>query len=135
MTQQWRDISDAPRDGTAIEIQNNWGVAPHYAVCVWTDGGWRHADDPKRGMSDGAHLSWRPYEGVINEYHDPTGGAQDTFAYWQMACGRPDLAAASGDRRLDEPVRKKRDPNGIMAFALAAFVYLLIILIIVSTFL
>lgn len=101
----WNDIRDAPRDGTPIEIQNNWGVAPHFGVCRWDEkwSSWQYVDRPNSGMSDGPHLSWRPYNGNAANYVDPTGGAQDTQAYWLEACGRPDLAIKAGNRKLSDP--------------------------------
>jgi hypothetical protein len=87
----WLDITTAPRDGTVVEIQNNWGVAPWYAVCKWVPGyGWMNATDPTRGMSDGPHLSWRPYTNNRSSYVDPTHGAQNTVGYWRRACGLND---------------------------------------------
>lgn len=86
----WQLIVSAPRDGTVIEIQNNWGVAPHYCLCKWIHGrGWVYASDDNRGLIDGEHLTWRPYEGEdASKYVDPTNGAQDTKAYWLNALGR-----------------------------------------------
>lgn len=84
----WNDITAAPRDGTPIEIQNNWGVAAHYGVCKWVQGrGWVYLKDENMGMGDGAHLSWRPFTGNATSYVDPTNGAQDTPEYWRRACG------------------------------------------------
>lgn len=82
----WNNIVDAPRDGTVIEIQNNWGVAPTFSICKWVKGrGWQDAADESSGVGDGAHLSWRPYSGSVQHYVDPTGGAQDTAEYWDRA--------------------------------------------------
>jgi hypothetical protein len=82
----WNDITDAPRDGTVIELQNNWGIAPTYSICKWVHGrGWQDAADERSGVSDGSHLSWRPYEGSVEGYRDPTGGAQDSLEYWDRA--------------------------------------------------
>lgn len=87
----WNDIRDAPTDGTPIEIQNNWGVAPHYAACRWEEGrGWAVANNDGTSMGDGGtHLSWRPLRGDVAAYVDPTGGAQETREYWLAACGYP----------------------------------------------
>ena len=83
----WNNIQDAPRDGTTIEIQNNWGVAAHYGICKWSCGGWVYVHDELMGMSDGPHLSWRPYSGGAADYIDPTNGEQNTDEYWRRACG------------------------------------------------
>ena len=86
---RWRDITSAPRDGTVIEIQNNWGVAPSFGIYKWVDAtGWVNARDDNFGVGDGAHLSWRPFEGEASDYVDPTKGAQDTREYWLAACRR-----------------------------------------------
>lgn len=85
----WNDIATAPRDGTPVEIQNNWGVAAHYGVCKWVEGrGWVYVNDQNRSMSDGSHLSWRPYDGDVTSYTDPTGGLQDDPRYWRQAAAR-----------------------------------------------
>lgn len=115
----WNDITTAPRDGTPIELQNNWGVAPHYGVCAWTvpkrgrgQPRWHYVNDPQeKSMSDGPHLSWRPYAGA-STYVDPTGGAQNTPAYWLNAIGRPDLAVAAENRQ---------PPSGVIVAPGASF--------------
>jgi hypothetical protein len=33
----WRAMSTAPRDGTAIEIKDSYGLVPWYGVFRWTD--------------------------------------------------------------------------------------------------
>lgn len=85
----WNNINDAPRDGTIIEIQNNFGIAPTFRICRWSKDchspGWKDANDTTRGVVDGPHLSWRPYKGEVGSYVDPTNGAQETLAYWSMA--------------------------------------------------
>lgn len=67
----WNDIATPPRDGTVIEIQNNFGAEPSFGLYRWTpgwmpdgDGGWVDADDEARGLIDGPHLSWKPLEGA-----------------------------------------------------------------------
>ena len=100
----WRDIKDAPKDGTVIEIQNNWGVAPWFMLSRWEAGKWRAANNSNSAMADeGPHLSWRPYDGQVGQYCDPTGGAQYTMSYWQRACGRPDLATIPEDQLRFDP--------------------------------
>lgn len=82
----WNNITEAPRDGTVIEIQNNYGIAPTYSICKWVSGrGWQNAVNESSGVSDGPHLSWRPYVGAVDSYIDPTGGAQETREYWDRA--------------------------------------------------
>jgi hypothetical protein len=82
----WNNIVDAPRDGTVIEIQNNFGIAATYSICKWVQGrGWQDAADECSGVGDGPHLSWRPYAGGVEEYRDPTGGAQFSEEYWDAA--------------------------------------------------
>ena len=90
----WQDISTAPRDGTSIELCNQWGIMPTYALCKWTKTrivngetytfgpDWVDVLDNSRGVIDGQHLSWRPYTGDPAHYEDPTHGAQNTPAYW-----------------------------------------------------
>lgn len=88
----WLPIESAPRDGTVIEIQNNWGVAPWFRLHRWVDQrGWVDADDDSRslGSEDGLHLSWRPYTKTDRPYVDPTGGASRTVGYWRAAEGLP----------------------------------------------
>lgn len=106
----WRPISEAPRDGTPIEIKNSYGVAPTFCVSRWTNQhvvtvlcrdpavngttqtftsneySWSRADGHSGGSPiDGPHLSWRPYAGDPANYIDPTGGAQNSAAYWRGA--------------------------------------------------
>jgi len=108
----WQPISTAPRDGRTVEILNTYGVAPWYGLFKWTksydaevttfDGNMRseksvtrieHLTDSKpswhsvtqlnTGLAEGfdSCLFWRPYKGT-GKYVDPTGGAQNTIAYW-----------------------------------------------------
>ncbi|TJW14427.1 MAG: hypothetical protein E5W82_10650 [Mesorhizobium sp.] len=96
----WNNILSAPRDGTPIEIQNNWGVAPWFGVFKWVAGnGWRDVCDARSGCIDGPHLSWRPYAGRVEEYVDPTNGAMKTHEYWLRACG----VGIVGSTPLSEP--------------------------------
>lgn len=112
--QEWRTMDSAPRDGTVIEIQNNYGVAPWYGIfryggkmtiesctlesdgttffpCdnpkfVEVDAGdsWVSVDRPGHGLDpkDERYWKWRPHTDSA-PYVDPTGGAQNTAAYWQ----------------------------------------------------
>lgn len=100
----WNNIKDAPRDGTVIETQNNYGVAPTFGLHKWVDGrGWVDAADDCRGTGDGPHLSWRSYSGDVSRYDDPTHGAQNTRNYWLLASGFP--AVPGGDLPFgEEPI-------------------------------
>lgn len=104
---QWSPMSTAPRDGTVIEIMNNYGVAPTYGLYRWTKeetyvnlfgktgetitkrgtGRWASVDKPGHGFGVAEnYFSWRPYDiAAFNNsgrYNDPTNGAQDTIKYW-----------------------------------------------------
>ena len=101
----WQPISLAPRDGTTIEMLETYGVAPWYGLFKWTryrvaldlDGkfhvftaiepSWIGADNPTRGVQEDSCLFWRPYKGT-GKYVDPTGGAQNSMAYWCAAIYR-----------------------------------------------
>lgn len=93
----WRPMSEAPRDGTVIEVRNSAGVAPHYALHSWRD--WNNfghewydfQSHPTFFDADNSRFQWRPYSGDITAYVDPTNGAQDKMAYWRGAS-----AAANG---------------------------------------
>lgn len=108
MADEWRPMSEAPRDGATIEIQNSYGVQPWYDIyrlggkmqryfcmgggveqkCEFRDEDagsyWvsqsrpGHILDPK----DERYMKWRPY-GSHPQYVDPTGGAQFTVDYWR----------------------------------------------------
>lgn len=113
----WNNITAAPRDGTVIEIQNNWGIAPTYGLYKWAQGrGWVDAADDCRGVGDGDHLSWRKHGGSVDGYRDPTGGAQDTQEYWDRA-----IIQATGG--LLDPAREraaKRKPERGLESAIPA---------------
>lgn len=85
----WRDMAEAPRDGTIIEIKNSYGVAPWFGIFRWQDGSWADVRRPNHFVSNGsASLEWRSYTGSIADYVDPTRGAQDTNGYWVTAAQR-----------------------------------------------
>jgi hypothetical protein len=109
--EEWQPMSTAPRDGTVVELMNTYGVAPWYSIAKWTrhiDGvptfygdkgqqGVTSMDMPEphwvsldhNGFQDDADtLHWRPYHGSVSHYVDPTGGAQNSNAYWLRATGR-----------------------------------------------
>lgn len=109
----WKRIATAPRDGTKVEILQTYGVAPWYDLFYWrkkgtkyvqtvhysidgksagdrqetfveTKGSWASADRPGHSVIESSCLFWRPYKGP-DEYVDPTGGAQNSVAYWCAA--------------------------------------------------
>lgn len=107
----WRPIASAPRDGTIIEVRCTYGVAPWYGLYHWVSGPeevealsldadgttkshkvivtrephWAKVGEPSLGFSEGPTFTWRPYQGNATQYIDPTGGAQDSPAYWRGA--------------------------------------------------
>lgn len=99
----WRSMDTAPRDGTTVELCCTYGIMPWYDLFKWTDErtipvhgaegvveirkikgefGWVKVGDENGGVSDEAHLQWRPTDQSPNSYVDPTGGAQFNGAYW-----------------------------------------------------
>lgn len=107
---EWQSMTTAPRDGSTIEIQNNYGVMPWYGIFRWAEtdygpgawcsGGcqsheWQSADRLGSSLMPGdeSSLKWRPYTGSIQRYVDPTSGAQTTVGYWT---GRLDPQSLSG---------------------------------------
>ena len=102
---KWQPIVTAPRDGTVIEIQNNWGVAPTFGLSKWVSKrGWVDATNENSGTMDGEHLTWRPFDGDPTAYVDPTNGAQNTQEYWLRACNMP---APHPQLQLTEPWWKR----------------------------
>ncbi len=107
----WKPAKSAPHDGTVVEMMETYGVAPWYGLFKWTterwikwhttsnpEGSFRHFVSPKpswvnvdrtdQGVSEDACLFWRPYSGT-DKYIDPTGGLQNSVAYWCVAMHRP----------------------------------------------
>ena len=100
-TEDWRGMATAPRDGTIIEVRCTYGVAPWYGLYRWTDRitlnqngvihemtgqpRWAKVGDDSSGFSEDSSFSWRPYNGAATAYIDPTGGLQDSPAYWRGA--------------------------------------------------
>lgn len=90
MQSDWRPIDSAPRDGTWIELKNNYGLMPTYSLSRWAQWfgdrcAWVHSDDPNVSNDDGPFLEWRPYHGDPASYVDPTNGRQRTDEYWDVA--------------------------------------------------
>lgn len=117
----WQAMATAPRDGTIVEVCCTFGIAPWYGLYRWTgkqgaidqhgkmhewEGAptWVNASDPSRSVSDEAHLHWRPAATLADTYIDPTGGAQDTNAYWLQAAYRATNGLV-GERAPGEPRR------------------------------
>ena len=99
----WQHMSAAPRNGTVIEVIQTWGIAPTYGLVRFPQKGsvfeqfnrgksavedltWEDVSNPTQGYTNlGNCLRWRPYKGDPKTYVDPTGGAQNTTAYWCQA--------------------------------------------------
>ncbi len=129
---QWCSMESAPRDGTWVEIKNCYGVAPSYSIARWTTHGLAHSSDglvpyehsePQWSSPDGGgfvnegSLFWRPYEGDVENYIDPTNGAQNSPAYWRGAIaakhGLPIdyFEATTAYNELKNEVEKERRPK------------------------
>lgn len=95
-------MEEAPRDGTIIEVRNDSGIAPSFGLWKWsTDRSWKSPDgstvvierdptwigvrDHKISFAESAKFTWRPWEGDPDKYIDPTGGLQNSPAYWRGA--------------------------------------------------
>lgn len=104
-SQGWLPISQAPRDGTIIEVRCTYGVAPWYGLYRWTsntkfigqDGKlfdvvmaprWAKVGDDSSGFTEGPTFTWRPYTRDPSAYSDPTGGLQNSAAYWRGAAAQ-----------------------------------------------
>lgn len=99
--QDWHPIGTAPKDGTVIEVRCTYGVAPWYGLFIWKEivvlhdnngeshemrsPGWKRVGDDSSSFEEGSSFTWRPYRGMTISYIDPTGGAQDSPAYWRGA--------------------------------------------------
>jgi hypothetical protein len=86
----WMPMGTAPRDGTPVEIRCTYGVAPWYGVFCWNGNEWVKFKNPNSSVSadkngNSTVLTWRPLRTDPDHYVDPTGGAQDTSAYWRGA--------------------------------------------------
>lgn len=88
----WQPMASAPHDGTVVEVRNNYGVAPWYGLYRWAvsefdnTGHWFNAKQASHFFDhESDTLMWRPYKGDVTAYVDPTGGAQESMAYWRGA--------------------------------------------------
>lgn len=82
MSDGWKTMASAPRDGTVVELAETYGVAPWYGIYKFKDKGWQKTSDPNSGVSEDNCLFWRPYKGDASKYKDPTGGKQQSVKYW-----------------------------------------------------
>ena len=92
--QGWMAIGGAPRDGTVVELCNCYGIKPWYGLYRWkrneiypghfTSPQWRMVGEEQRMVEDAPWLYWRPYDGTIEGYVDPTRGKQGTDEYWRL---------------------------------------------------
>jgi hypothetical protein len=100
---EWQPINTAPRDGTVIEIKCSHGIAPWYGLFKWTTErkawgpnnsvyyyidskpAWVNIGKVGAYVENGPCLTWRPYIGTMENYVDPTRGAQDGMNYWRQA--------------------------------------------------
>ena len=81
---QWQHMSSAPRDGTIIETRCTYGVAPWYGLHKWDGARWV-SPDGLSGVTGESTLAWRPHNGDVAAYIDPTNGFQDDPKYWRQA--------------------------------------------------
>lgn len=85
-SEPFRHIDFAPRDGTVIEIEVDAGFKPWYGLHRWSDesGAWVSVWNERVGLIPEMEQNyrWRPYEGDLADYIDPTNGLQCTTKYW-----------------------------------------------------
>lgn len=68
----WRDMTTAPRDGTVVELECTYGFTPWYGLHRWSGGHWLSPNGRSSTIATDQHLRWRPYDGAIADYVDPT---------------------------------------------------------------
>lgn len=91
----WSDMTSAPTDGTVIEIQNNYGIAPCFGLYKRQDEKWIDVvashQNSTMYISEGDIIAFscRPYTGTVEDYVDPTFGEQDKPEYWRNAVKLP----------------------------------------------
>jgi len=94
----WKPAKTAPHNGTIVEMMQTYGVAPWYGIFRWTrviksqtgtfklpKPTWVAVDRIGHYVDEDACLFWRPYRSIGKFYVDPTGGAQNSIAYWCAA--------------------------------------------------
>lgn len=80
----WRDMSDAPRDGSIIEVENRRGYPWSRRLVFWTDevvwpDGRRSKSEPRwadhrRNTTSADPSVWRPFFGDAVKWSDPYDG-------------------------------------------------------------
>ncbi len=74
----WQSMASAPRDGTVIEIRNDYGVMSSYGLYRWSSDGipWLSATQPMTGYGHDMeqHLRWRAYSGDPTSYDEGRSG-------------------------------------------------------------
>jgi hypothetical protein len=86
LSSQWKPLSSAPHDGTVVEVLNTYGIAPTYRLFKYDAKlHWIQADAKHGGLIGEDCMYWRSYTGAIDKYVDPTGGKQNSVAYWCSA--------------------------------------------------
>jgi hypothetical protein len=88
-TSGWSPLSEAPRDGTWVEVLNDYGVAPTYGLYHWNKSGWWETSAAISGLGGDTCMFFRPYKGDPAKYVDPTHGEQYKTEYWCRAMNRP----------------------------------------------
>lgn len=79
----WKPLEDAPHDGTIVEVNNTYGVAPTYGIFRFKDGSWAEVAPQKdMGLISERCQFFRPFTGDPDKYVDPTNGAQMKTKYW-----------------------------------------------------
>jgi hypothetical protein len=78
----WKSMDSAPRDGTVVELAETYGIAPWFGLHKFVDGRWQSTSDSRMGVYEDNCLYWRPHEGAAKSYVDPTGGKQNSIKYW-----------------------------------------------------
>lgn len=73
-------------DCVAIDKSGRITSAGGGCVSVSNIGRWQ-SPSGESGVVEDKCLFWRPYEGKVSKYSDPTGGKQKTVKYWCDAVG------------------------------------------------
>lgn len=107
----WFSMDTAPRDGTWVELKCTYGVAPWYCVAQWNIEELRWKKPDGSGPFSESSLHWRPYDGDIAAYTDPTGGMQNDAAYWRGAVASKYALPADHFEKVASPVAKAAPPR------------------------